>query len=94
MTRDRRWYGDRGHLFIGMAIGLVLVTPAFAMPPDLPLHFDDDTRLYTLIASGVLLFIALVLRMMRRAPEVESPQEELRGYGTRFFPADRAIALE
>lgn len=94
MTRDRRWYGAWGHLLTGMAIGLVLVTPAFAMPRDLPLQFDDNARLYTLIASGALLFIALVLRMIRRAPENDAVQEESRGYGTRFFPADRAIALE
>jgi len=95
MTQARRWYGDWGHLLAGMLIGLLVVTPAFAAAPDLPLRVDDDARLYTLIASGVLLFIALVLRSLRRpsAPTDDSDPES-RGYGMRFFPSDRPIALE
>ena len=94
MTQARRWYGDWGHLLFGMFIGLLIVTPAFAAPPDLPIRFDDDARLYTLIASGVLLFIALVMRTMRRRPLADESEPESRGYGMRFFPSDRPIALE
>jgi len=94
MTQARRWYGEWGHLLVGMFIGLLLVTPAFATPPDLPLRFDDDLRLYTLIASGVLLFIALVMRSMRRPSSPDETEPESRGYGMRFFPSDRPIALE
>ena len=95
MRQARRWYGDWGHLLFGMFIGLLIVTPAFAAPPDLPLRFDDDARLYTLIASGVLLFIALVMRSLRnRSAPTDESEPESRGYGMRFFPSDRPIALE
>ena len=95
MTRDRRWYGDWGPLLVGMFIGLCIVTPAFAaMPPDLPIRFDDDARLYTLIGSGVLLFIAVVMRVMRRPSAADEAVQESSGYGMRFFPSDRPITLE
>ena len=92
MKRDRRGYRRWGHFLAGVLIGLVIVAPVLAMPPDLPVAFGDDTRLYVLIGSGVLLFAALVLRLMRRRDDVVV--EVPRAYGMRFFPSDRPIALE
>lgn len=80
---------------MGVLIGLVIVTPALAMPPDLPLAVNDETRMYLLIGSGVLLFIALVMRLLRHRDETrEVTIEAPRAYGMRFFPSDRPIALE
>ncbi len=77
-----------------LLVGALSASPALALPPDLPVAVTDDTRLYLLIASGVLLFAALVGRMMRRRKDAEPATEEPRGYGMRFFRADRPIALE
>jgi hypothetical protein len=93
MHSDRRGYRNWGQFLTGVLIGLVIVTPVLAMPPDLPVGVNDETRMYLLIGSGVLLFIALVMRLMRNRDEtvaVEAP----RAYGMRFFPSDRPIALE
>jgi hypothetical protein len=95
MHGDRRGYRTWGHLLMGVVIGLVIVTPALAMPPDLPVGVNDETRLYLLIGSGVLLFAALVMRLMRNRDETqEGVVDAPRSYGMRFFPSDRPIALE
>ena len=95
MKRDRRGYRRWGHFLAGILIGLVIVAPVLAMPPDLPVAFGDDTRLYVLIGSGVLLVAALVLRLMRnRNRDDEGVVVESHAYGMRFFPSDRPIALE
>jgi hypothetical protein len=72
------------------------VTPAMALPPELPLALNDDLRLYLLIGSGVLLLAALVMKMLRREDDdVATPDEGARrSYGMRFFPSDRPIAIE
>ena len=95
MNRDRRGYRTWGHLLLGVLIGLVIVMPVLATPPDLPIGFNDETRLYVLTGSGVLLFAALVMRLMRKRDDAESLVAEApRAYGMRFFPSDRPIALE
>lgn len=93
MHCDRRGYRTWGYLLMGVLIGLVIVTPVLAMPPDLPVGVNDETRLYLLIGSGVLLFAALVMRLMRNRDDATS-DDIPRAYGTRFFPSDRPIALE
>jgi hypothetical protein len=75
-------------------IGLVIVAPVLAMPPDLPVPFNDDIRLYVLIGSGLLLFAALVMRLMRSRDDEPVVVEVPRAYGMRFFRSDRPIALE
>ena len=95
MSHDRRGYRTWEHLLMGVLIGLVIVTPVLAMPPDLPVGVNDETRLYLLIGSGVLLFAALVMRLLRsRGESREVGVAVPRSYGTRFFPSDRPIALE
>jgi len=92
---DRRRRGHRGWSCFLSGIGLIIVTPALALPPDLPVAFSDEMRLYLLMGSGVLLFVALVMRLMRKRDEVETVVIEVpRAYGMRFFPSDRPIALE
>lgn len=95
MHSDRRGYSVWGQFLTGVLIGLVIVTPVLAMPPDLPVGVNDETRTYLLIGSGVLLMIALVMRLMRNRHETrEIAVEAPRAYGMRFFPSDRPIALE
>jgi hypothetical protein len=95
MNRDRRGFRRWGHFAAGVLIGLVIVTPVLAMPPDLPVAFNDEMRLYVLIGSGVLLFAALVMRLMRKRDDAEGGVVDApRGYGMRFFPSDRPISLE
>ena len=95
MDRDRQSYRGWPYFLTGVFIGLVIVTPALAMPPDLPLRFDDDARLYVLIASGALLFAALVMRLMRNRDAPESVDLDApRAGDMRYFPSDRPIVLE
>ena len=95
MHLEPRGYRTWGHLLMGVLIGLVIVTPVLAMPPDLPVAVNDETRLYLLIGSGVLLFAALLMRLMRNRDETrEGAVDAPRSYGMRFFPSDRPITLE
>jgi len=95
MNRDRRGFRTGGHFLVGVLIGLVIVTPVLAMPPELPVAFNDEMRLYVLIVSGVLLFAALVMRLMRNRDDADGAVVDFpRGYATRFFPSDRPISLE
>ena len=95
MNRGRRGRRQWAHFLTGVLIGLVIVAPVLAMPPDLPIAFNDDIRLYVLIGSGVLLVAALVMRWVRRRNDAEDVVAEApRAYGMRFFRSDRPIALE
>ena len=95
MDRHRRSYRTWVHLLSGVLVGLVVVTPVLAMPPDLPVGFNDNTRLYLLIGSGVLLFAALVMRLLRNRDETQEVAGSVpRSHGMRFFPSDRPISLE
>src|SRR5262249_16124080 len=92
MGRALRWRNDWAHFLTGVVIGLLIVTPVLAMPPDLPVKFDDDARLLTLIGSGVLLFVAIMARALRLRDE--ATLDVPRSYGMRFFPSDRPMTLE
>jgi hypothetical protein len=95
MNRDRRGRRQWAHFLTGVLIGLVIVAPVLATPPDLPIAFNDDLRLYVLIGSGVLLIAALVMRLIRNRNRAEGVAVEIpRAYGMRFFRSDRPIALE
>ena len=61
---------------------------------DSPEAIKKATRLYLLIGSGVLLFAALVMRLLRNHDETHDAADVPRSYGMRFFPSDRPIALE
>jgi hypothetical protein len=86
-----------GRSVAGGFIASLVATPALALPPDLPIAFGDDMRLYVLIGSGILLFAALVMRLMHNKDNVEVDAgvvDAPGGYGMRFFPSDRHIAIE
>jgi len=89
---------DRGSWSLGGGFIVSLVaTPALALPPDLPMAFGDDMRMYVLIGSGILLAAALVMRLIRNKDKIEVEDgvvDASRGYGMRFFPSDRPIAIE
>ena len=93
MNLDRRGFRG-GHFLVGVLIGLVIVTPVLAMPPELPVAFDDGIRLYVLIVSGVLLLVALVMRLMRNRDDADGAAVDVPRGGMRFFPSDRPISLE
>ncbi len=92
MDRKRR-YKSWKHYMSGF-IGLVLVTPALALPPDLPLEVHGDMQLYALVGFGLLLVAALVMRTMRKPADLPEAADASATYSTRFFPGDRPIALE
>ena len=89
--RERRSWS---RFLAGVSVGAMVAMPALAAPPDLPVTFDDGLRLYVLVASAVLLFAALVMRLMRNKDSVEL-DDSPHGYGMmRFFPSDRPIPIE
>ena len=71
MIGERHERSGWGRSFAGGLIGSLVATPALALPPDLPMAFDDDMRLYVLIGSGILLFAALVMRLIRNKDKTE-----------------------
>ena len=46
------------------------------------------------MVSGVLLFAALVMRLVRNGDAVDTGAGMPHGYATRFFPLDRPMPLE
>jgi len=94
MDRGQRKLAQSRHFVTGVAIGLAIVTPAFALPPDLPVNLHGDAQFFTLIASGLVLLAAVVMRAMRRGTPEPAGDLPERSYGTRFFPDDRKISLE
>ena len=97
MNGERHERSGWGRSLAGGFIGSLVATPALALPPDLPMAFNDDMRLYVLIGSGILLFAALVMRLLRKKDKIEvdgGVVDAPRGYGMRFFPSDRPIAIE
>ena len=94
MNRGQRWLAESRYFVAGVLIGLVIVTPALALPPDLPVNLPGDAQFFTLVVSGLILLAAVVMRAVRGGtpgPVAEMPE---RSYGTRFFPDDRKISLE
>ena len=87
-----------GRFLAGVVVGAMVAMPALAAPPDLPVTFDDGLRLYVLVGSAVLLFAALVMRLMRNKDNIEVDGGAIdapHGYGMmRFFPSDRPIPIE
>jgi hypothetical protein len=96
MDRDGRRLNGSFHIAPFAFMSLVVATPALALPRSLPFVVGDDTRLFLLIGSAVLLFAALVMRLLRNRDdgEVAGSADVPRSYGMRFFPTDRPIALE
>jgi len=92
MDRNPR-YSTWKNFLTGVSVGLVTVTPAFALPPDLPVEVHGDMQFYALVGFGLLLVAGLVMRTMRAPTTGEVVNEPLRS-STRFFPGDRPIALE
>jgi hypothetical protein len=94
MDRDRREGLRWGQFLTGVFLGLLIVAPVLAAPLDLPVVVNDETRVYLLMASGVLLFAALIMRLMRNRDSVKTDGGMPHGYATRFFPLDRPMPLE
>ena len=92
MARKPR-YRSWTRFLTGGFISLAVVTPALALPPDLPVEVHGDMQLYALAGFGLLLVAALVMRTMK-TPESTTTADEPARYSTRFFPGDRPIALE
>lgn len=90
-------YGSWKNFVTGVFVGLVIATPALALPPDLPIKFDGDMQFYGLVGFGLLLVALLVMRTMRKpvaSPDGADAPDVPASYSTRFFPGDRPIALE
>ncbi len=85
MDRSHQWFRQWGRFAAGVCIGLLIVAPVLAAPPDLPLTLDADVYQMLLLGSGVLLAVALGLKFAsaKRKP-----------YRQQFFPDDKPVALE
>jgi hypothetical protein len=79
----RQWVG----FVAGMLVGLLVVTPVLAVPPDLPLALDAAADQMLLLGSGLLLALALALKFA-------SAHRKPKPYGQHFFPDDRDVTLE
>lgn len=86
-------YSNWKNLLTGVA-SLAFVTPALALPPDLPIDVHGDLQFYALVGFGLLLVAALVMRTMRKPVTLPDASDAPSRYSGRFFPGDRPIALE
>ena len=87
-------YSNWKNRLSGVFVGLATVTPALALPPDLPIDVHGDMQFYALVGFGLLLVAALVMRTMRKPVAAPDASDAPATYSTRFFPGDRPIALE
>ena len=85
MDRSHQWLRKWGGFVAGVCIGLIIVTPVLAAPPDLPVTFDADAYQMLLLGSGALLAFALALKVV---------SAQAKPYRQAFFPEDRRVALE